>query len=442
MEIKKKFILTIVLLSYLATAINGAIVITGLENMAKDLDLNQSVLSWVQNSYVLAWGCFMLLGGRLSDAFGRRVILNLSLLLFGIGSLFAGIATSATILILSRFIQGVGASILAPTSLALIMDYFTGEERVKAIAWYSSISGLGMCIGLVMGGTLASFFSWRYGFFIYLPLIVFMLIVSMKMLNKNNKKHSKGYFDIYGTIASVIGIFSFVYAINGASNIWLWLIVSCISLFLFMRIESKATAPIMPLRLFNKPRTCANIARILFAGAMMGFYFFVSEYLQEVFMFSPLWVGIAFFPLTLFTFWGAIEVPRAVRHWGDKRTLFGGFVLMLTGFIGMLYLNTTSGYWLGIGIPMILIGFGQGLVMSPLTNLGIQEVRPEDSGAASGVVNAAHQIGCSVGLSVMVACTTHTADMVAICHTAMLIGFIFTLLSFITIFSSNYKSNN
>jgi predicted MFS family arabinose efflux permease len=115
---------------------------------------------------------------------------------------------------------------------------------------------------------------------------------------------------------------------------------------------------------------------------------------------------------------------------------------MLTGFIGMLYLNTTSSYWLGIGIPMMLIGFGQGLVMSPLTNLGIQEVRPEDSGAASGVVNAAHQIGCSVGLSVMVACTTHTADMVAICHTAMLIGFIFTLLSFITIFSSNYKSNN
>ena len=128
----------------------------------------------------------------------------------------------------------------------------------------------------------------------------------------------------------------------------------------------------------------------------MGFYFFVSEYLQEVFMFSPLWVGIAFFPLTLFTFWGAIEVPRAVRHWGNKKTLFGGFVLMLTGFIGMLYLNTTSSYWLGIGIPMMLIGFGQGLVMSPLTNLGIQEVRPEDSGAASGVVNAAHQIGCSV----------------------------------------------
>ena len=162
--------------------------------------------------------------------------MNLSLLLFGIGSLFAGIATSATILILSRFIQGVGASILAPTSLALIMDYFTGEERIKAIAWYSSISGLGMCIGLVMGGTLASFLSWRYGFFIYLPLIVFMLIVSMKVLNKNNKKHSKGYFDIYGTIASVIGIFSFVYAINGASNIWLWLIVSCISLFLFLSL--------------------------------------------------------------------------------------------------------------------------------------------------------------------------------------------------------------
>ena len=178
MDIKRRFILTIVLLSYFVTAINGAIVITGLTDMAEELGLNQSALSWVQNAYVLAWGGFMLLGGRLSDTFGRRQILNLALVLFGIGSLLAGIAPSAIVLIVSRFIQGIGAAVLAPTSLALIIDYFKGQERVKAVAWYSSISGLGMCVGLIIGGILASFFSWRYGFFIYLPLILFMLVRS------------------------------------------------------------------------------------------------------------------------------------------------------------------------------------------------------------------------------------------------------------------------
>lgn len=143
MDIKRRFILTIVLLSYFVTAINGAIVITGLTDMAEELGLNQSALSWVQNAYVLAWGGFMLLGGRLSDTFGRRQILNLALVLFGIGSLLAGIAPSAIVLIVSRFIQGIGAAVLAPTSLALIIDYFKGQERVKAVAWYSSISGLG-----------------------------------------------------------------------------------------------------------------------------------------------------------------------------------------------------------------------------------------------------------------------------------------------------------
>ena len=144
MDIKRRFILTIVLLSYFVTAINGAIVITGLTDMAEELGLNQSALSWVQNAYVLAWGGFMLLGGRLSDTFGRRQILNLALVLFGIGSLLAGIAPSAIVLIVSRFIQGIGAAVLAPTSLALIIDYFKGQERLKAVAWCRSISGLGI----------------------------------------------------------------------------------------------------------------------------------------------------------------------------------------------------------------------------------------------------------------------------------------------------------
>lgn len=228
-----------------------------------------------------------------------------------------------------------------------------------------------------------------------------MLVVALKVLSEGSRKENGLRFDMWGTIYSVVCIFSFVYAINGAESAWLWLRTALCFLVLFIRQERKVSAPIMPLRLFNGIRTRANTARLLFAGAMMGFYFFISEFLQEVFCFTPLWVGIAFFPLTLSTFAGAMSVPKAVRRHGDNRTLFAGLILMLIGFTGMLRMDATSSYWSGIAIPMLFLGFGQGMVMSPLTNLGIWNVRPEDSGAASGVVNAAHQVGCSVGLSVI-----------------------------------------
>lgn len=158
------------------------------------------------------------------------------------------VTASAAVLILSRFIQGIGAAVLAPTSLALIMDWFEGEERVKAIAWYSSISGLGMCAGLIIGGVLASFYSWRYVFFIYLPLILSMLAISLKILAKGAEKNRENRFDIWGTIYSVVGIFSFVYAINGAKATWLWLVIALCFLVLFIRQEKKVSCPIMPVR--------------------------------------------------------------------------------------------------------------------------------------------------------------------------------------------------
>lgn len=154
MNLKKHIILSLILLSYFITAIDGSIVITGLTEIAEDLRLTHTELSWVQNAYVLAFGGFILMGGSLGDTFGRKRMFNLSLILFGIGSLGAGIAQTTTTMIVSRFFQGFGAAILAPTSLALIMDYFEGKERVKAVAWYGSISGLGLCIGLIAGGLL------------------------------------------------------------------------------------------------------------------------------------------------------------------------------------------------------------------------------------------------------------------------------------------------
>lgn len=438
MNTRKKLILTIILLSYFITAIDGSIIITGVTKIAADLHLSPSLLSWVQNAYVLAWGGFMLLGGRLSDTFGRKRILNLSLVLFGIGSLLAGIAWSASVMITARFIQGIGSAILAPTSLALIMDYFEGAERVKAVAWYSSISGLGLCFGLVFGGAITSFLSWRDGFLVNIPFIIFMLAVSAKVLQRGETK--KEPFDIWGTLLSVIGIFAFVYAINGARNVWLWSCIALSVLVAFVRVEAKMTVPIMPLRLFRSAtRWRAYAARALFVGAMMGFNFTISEYMQEVYGFTPLLAGVGFLPMTVFTFLTAIEVPRLISRHGNRRVLAIGLMCMFIGFAWLSLLDADSTYPTGVALPMVVLGIGNGLTLSPLTNLGIEDVEPKDSGVASGLVNAAHQIGGAIGLSVMVAAGADASDMAMRCRTGMIIATIFIATAFVVTFVRLYQ---
>ena len=421
MTTRKRIILSLVLLSYFITAIDGSIVITGLTRITDDLHLSHEELSWVQNAYLLSFGGFMLMGGGLGDAFGRKRIFKLSLILFGIGSLGAGMSQSAGMMIAARFMQGLGSAVLAPTSLALIMDYFDGGERVKTVAWYGSISGLGLCIGLIVGGAITSYASWRDGFLVNIPIIAVMLLLSVKSLS--GKKIKKTKFDVCGTLLSVSGIFCMLYAIDGAENMMIWLIAGTLLIILFVFTERKTHSPIMPLRLFySTDRRNAYIARALLIGALMGYNFFISEFMQEVFGFTPLMTGFAFLPMTITTFIGAVRVPALVEKYGNKRVLAFGLAMLVVGFCGLLFLNKESCYSIGIALPMLFIGFGQGLAMSPLTNLGLSDVEHVDAGAASGLVNVAHQVGGAFGLSLMVSASNGLTDMASRCHIGMWIA--------------------
>lgn len=268
----KSIALFLVLSSYFITAIDGSIVITGLKRIAEDLQLSSVSLSWVQNAYVLLFGGFMLLGGRLGDTLGRERMFNLSLMLFGFGSLGAGVAPSAGIMIAARFVQGVGAAVMAPAALALIMDYFEGEKRTKAVAWYGSISGIGLCFGLIIGGAVTTYLTWRDGFLINVPIVGVMLFLSVKyLLNADLTKHR---FDIIGTLLSVAGVFCVIYAIDGASAVALWLVSGIVLLTLLVHAEQKAPMPIMPLSLFHsRTRRNAYVARALLIAALMGYNF-------------------------------------------------------------------------------------------------------------------------------------------------------------------------
>ena len=421
MTTRKRIILSLVLLSYFITAIDGSIVITGLTRITDDLHLSHEELSWVQNAYLLSFGGFMLMGGGLGDAFGRKRIFKLSLILFGIGSLGAGMSQSAGMMIAARFMQGLGSAVLAPTSLALIMDYFDGGERVKTVAWYGSISGLGLCIGVIVGGAITSYASWRDGFLVNIPIIAVMLLLSVKSLS--GKKIKKTKFDVCGTLLSVSGIFCMLYAIDGAENMMIWLIAGTLLIILFVFTERKTHSPIMPLRLFySTDRRNAYIARALLIGALMGYNFFISEFMQEVFGFTPLMTGFAFLPMTITTFIGAVRVPALVEKYGNKRVLAFGLAMLVVGFCGLLFLNKESCYSIGIALPMLFIGFGQGLAMSPLTNLGLSDVEHVDAGAASGLVNVAHQVGGAFGLSLMVSASNGLTDMASRCHIGMWIA--------------------
>lgn len=436
---KKRWILAIVLLSYCVTAIDASIVTTGLTLIKHDLNLNQVSLSWLQNAYLLAFGGMVLLGGRLGDVYGRRRIFILALTLFGVGSLAAAISWEAGLMITARFVQGIGAALLAPTSLALLMDTFEGPELVKAIAWYSSVSGIGTSIGMVLGGVFASALSWRYGFFINVPLAIFMILVAWRTLKKQVVKRQG--FDVLGAVTSILALFSLVYTINGAQNVGLWVVVTLVLLGSFVLLERRQDKPMLPLNLFkNWQRSVAYSVRALFVGSMMGYFLFAAEYLQTSLHFTPLMTGFGFVPLTFVTFLAALRVPASVDRFGNRSVAAVGVFLLLLGFLATILLASTRSYWLVVGLPMILLGLGQGFAMSPLTNLGIDRVAMADTGAASGVVNAAHQVGGAIGLSIMVTLTGEATVMTVAFRQAMLVGLGLNVIGLILVLTMQRKS--
>lgn len=395
-------ILGIILLSYFMILLDNSIVFTGTVKISESLNLNQVELSWITNAYALTFGGFLLFAGKAGDIFGRRLIFQIGLTIFGIGSLLVAIAPNGLFIILSRAFEGIGSAFIAPTSLALIMDNYTGEKRTKAIAYYGATAGIGASIGLVIGGGFASLLSWRYGFLINVPISIIMLILSNKYIHKSTLE--KGRLDYIGTFTSLIGIIALVYGIDISKFRIVSFIVAVIALGIFIYQESRFEQPLVPLKLFlNKERTGAYIARLFFMGAMLSFWFLTPELMQDKLHFTPLMSGIGFFPLTFINFFVALKVAKLTKRFGNGKLLFIGLLTTLVGMTFMIFFSIKLGYILGIAIPMIFIGAGQGMSLSPLTVAGIAHTTVNEAGAASGVVNTVHQVGGSIGFSIVIA---------------------------------------
>jgi EmrB/QacA subfamily drug resistance transporter len=439
-------ILVVILISYFMILLDNSIIFTALPTIHTAMHYSTTGLAWVQDAYTLVFGGLLLLGARAGDLLGRRRVFIFGLAAFALASLLVGVSPTGWWLICARGLQGIGAAIVAPSSLSLLTASFPhGKARAKAVALYGATAGIGASLGLVIGGALADWVSWRAGFFLNVPIGIAMIALAPRYLPETPRRH--GRFDLVGAVCATFGVGTLVFAIiHSAQAGWsspvtiVALIAGFVLLVLLVAGERRATQPIMPLRLFDsRPRVGAYIARFLYLGAMIGYFYFGTQYLQGVLGFSAFEAGVAFFPMTVVNFAVAMGIPRLTARFGPAIPLAAGVGLTLIGMAWLSQVSASSSYWNAVALPMLLIGAGQGLAFAPLTSAGIAGVATEDAGAASGMVNTFHQLGMALGLGVLITASAHAgrglssapAVLTAHVHTALTTGSVLLVMCLI-----------
>jgi EmrB/QacA subfamily drug resistance transporter len=414
--------LALILAVQLMVVLDLTVVNVALIDIKLDLGFSTPQLSWVLNAYTLAAGGLLLLGARAGDLLGRRPVLIAGIAVFTLASLAGGLATSAALLLAARAVQGVGAAVAAPQALSLLTTTYTeGRERTRALAWFSAVSVGGLAIGLIIGGALTDLLSWRWVFFINVPVGVAIVVVARRYLT--SRPRTRGHFDLTGAITSTAGMTTLVYAfVRTATDGWTDRLTlasfaaGVILLGLFLFVERRAEQPITPLHLFaHRQRSAAYLGRLLLMGGTFGMFFFLTQYMQQVLGLSPLTTGFGFVPLTLALFTASQLAGRdLVERFGARPVLLTGLSLSTLAMIWLSTITAHTGYLALLG-PLLLFGIGNGLAFVPLTSLGLAGVVPGQAGAASGLLNAMQQVGGSLGLSVLVTVYGHaTASSTAI----------------------------
>src|SRR4051812_31921052 len=402
-------VLAVILTGYLLVLLDVSILMAALPTIHRDLGFSPTSLSWAQNAYTLTFGGLLLVGARAGDLAGRRRMFTVGIGVFAMASFAVGLAQSPAWMITARAAQGVGAAILAPSTLALLSTSFPeGPQRSRAMAAYGALAGIGTAFGLIVGGVLTTALSWRLGFFINVPVALAAILAAPRLLPET-QRHT-GRLDIPGAFASTIGISALVFAIvHSADTGWTdpltitALLAGLVLVAVFVAAQHRAAEPLLPLRLFaDRVRAGAYIARFLFNGVLVSWFFFMTQYLQGVSGFTPLQAGLAFLPVTGAAFAAAAATSPLTRRVDTRRLTIAACAAMLIGTALTSRVSPTTGYVLGIALPMLVFGTGQGLGLSTLTTAGMAGVAPPDAGVAGALINVAHHLGGALGLGILI----------------------------------------
>jgi EmrB/QacA subfamily drug resistance transporter len=401
--------LAVVLCAQLMIVLDMTVVNIALPSMATGLHLSATSLSWVLNAYALTFGGLLLLGGRAGDILGRRQAFMAGLAIFTIASLAGGLATSSGLLLAARAVQGVGGAIASPAVLATIVAGFPeGRERVRALSIFTAVTMGGSSLGLVLGGMIVQWATWRWVFFVNVPIGIAVVALAPRLLASSQRQ--RGHFDAAGAITSTAGMSSLVYAfINVASHGWSSRVsvgafaLAELLLGAFLLIETRTSQPITPLWLVrDRSRAASYVARLLLVAGMFGSFFFLTQFVQEVLGFSPLKAGGAFVPMTGALFATSRLAPRLAARFGPKPLMIAGLLPVVAGMAWLGQLSLGTSYFPGVLIPMLLLGVGMGVAFVPLTMASLAGVPPRESGAAASMVNVMQQVGGALGLAILV----------------------------------------
>ncbi len=402
-------VLALILTSQLMVVLDATIVNIALPDIKTALGFSPSGLSWVVNAYTLTFGGLLLLGARAGDLLGRRRVFVTGLIIFTAASLAGGFATTPGLLLAARAAQGVGGALASPSALALLMTMFRdGRERTRALGLYTAVSIGGAAVGLLAGGLLTEFVSWRWVLFVNVPIGIVVVALALRVLPETERRPGK--FDLGGAITSTLGMASLVFGfVHAATAGWsgletiLAFSIGIGLLAAFVGIELRAAHPITPLRLFaDRSRSASYLARLLLVAGMMGMFFFLTQFLQEVLGYSPLKAGLAFLPLTVMVFASSQFSARVLTtRFSTRLLVVAGISVSTVALLWLSTLSADSSYFSLLG-PLVLFGIGNGTAFVPLTVASLSGVEQADAGAASGLVNVMQQVGGSLGLAVLV----------------------------------------
>ena len=444
-----RWALVLISLAQLMVVLDSTIANIALPYIGTDLDIDQANLSWIVTGYALTFGGFLLLGGRLADLYGRRLVFIVGVLVFAVASLVGGFAQNEVMLLSARALQGLGAAMASPAALALITTTFpAGRERNRAFAVYAAMAGVGAAVGLILGGWLTGLEpvlgleGWRYTFLIVVPIGLAAAVLAPRYFDES-ERHT-GWLDIPGAITGTGGLLAIVYGLSRAGDErYGWgdtttitsLVVGVALLGLFLLVESRVEHPLMPFRIFrSKNRAAAFAVMMIVPAAMFAMFFFLSLFIQLVVGYSPLQTGVAFLPFSIAMIISATAASKLIGF-VDPRYLSGIGTLLsaiaLYGFsritvpedpasiLGSLpaalggqgvALGDGVNYWTQILPFVVLMAFGMGLNFVPLTLVAVHHLRAQDTGIGSGVLNTMQQVGGALGLATLSTVSLHFAQ--------------------------------
>ena len=401
--------LAVIVICQLMLVLDATVMNVALPRIQASLHFSPTSLSWVMNSYTIAFGGLLLLGGKAGDLLGRRRMFVAGLVVFSIASLAGGLAPTAGLLIAARLGQGVGAALAGPSTIALVATTFTEPAaRIRAMALLSAVATGGFAIGLILGGVLTEFFSWRAVMFINVPFGVAAALLAPRLIAEPERH--RGRLDVGGAILATAGMGSLVFGlIHAATFGWstgtsvATLTAGVLLLAAFLVVEARLPYPLLPLRLFAERNRAAGYLNFLLGpAAMMSMFFFLTQFLQDVRGFGALATGFAFLPMAVAMFAMTRVVPRLLTQAGPRPLVVVGTSVMVVGLAWLSRLDTTSTYWSSVFGPMVLMGLGAGLAFVPLSPVIFATVPPADAGAAGGALQTMQQTGATLGLAVLV----------------------------------------